>query len=181
MKELQTALKGFVKQNETLKIETKVSNLKIFSPWSYFYTCAQDNCKKKGSPPTVLCLKMDFTLIWFYLLFLTFTWSEWIRSPQDLFIPPMIFSVFLPISAPFLISSPLNMVLLISTSVPINTPYTNKCPLLHEPFSITAFSEYIEIICMWFIFLLNSSRHTYITKQLVFFQVSWLLSLVRAQ
>lgn len=29
MKELQTALKGFVKQNETLKIETKVSKLKI--------------------------------------------------------------------------------------------------------------------------------------------------------
>ena len=32
MKELQTALKGFVKQNETLKIETKVSKLKIVSP-----------------------------------------------------------------------------------------------------------------------------------------------------
>ena len=57
MKELQTVLKGFVKQNETLKIETKVSNLKVFSPWSYFYTSVQNNYKQEGSSPTVLCQK----------------------------------------------------------------------------------------------------------------------------
>ena len=59
MKELETALKSFVKQNETLKIEKKVSNLKVISPWSYFYTSAQGNCKKKGSPLTVLYLKCN--------------------------------------------------------------------------------------------------------------------------
>ena len=30
MKELQTALKGFVKKNETLKIETKVSKPQLY-------------------------------------------------------------------------------------------------------------------------------------------------------
>ena len=69
MKELQTALKGFVKQNETLKIETKVSNLKVFSPWSYFYTSVQNNYKQEGhqlffakNGPGLSCFNVFFSI-----------------------------------------------------------------------------------------------------------------------
>jgi len=48
MKELETALKSFVKQNETLKIEKKVSNPKVVSPWSYFSLLHRTIARRKG-------------------------------------------------------------------------------------------------------------------------------------